>query len=416
MQNTEQLSSTDVDVLVIGAGPSGAIAAALLVNKGYSVRVLEKETFPRFSIGESLLPQCMQYVEEAGMLAAVHAAGFQYKNGAAFQHNGRYTAFDFRKKFSPGWATTYQVERASFDKILADEAERMGADVRYQHEIIEVDVSGPNPVVSYRDPDGASHQASARFLLDASGFGRVLPRLLDLNTPSNFPVRQSIFTHVVDHIDSAEFDRNKILVTINPDNRDVWYWLIPFGDGRASLGVVAEASFFERYQGEPIDILQALVAEDQRLSELLAKAEYRFPVRMITGYSANVKSLVGPGYALLGNAGEFLDPVFSSGVTIAMRSASMAADLIDRQFQGENVDWEQAFSRPLKKGVDTFRTFVTAWYDQRFQDIIFHSQQQDDIKAMISSILAGYAWDTENPYVADSERRLNVLAQICSNS
>lgn len=196
----------------------------------------------------------------------------------------------------------------------------------------------------------------------------------------------------------------------------MWYWLIPFGDGRVSIGVVAEPSFFERYDGEAEEKLKTIIDEDPRLSELLARADYAFPVRMITGYSANVKSLHGNGYALLGNAGEFLDPVFSSGVTIAMRSASMAANLLDRQLQGEVVDWNAEFSVPLKKGVDTFRTFVTAWYDQRFQDIIFHDQQKDEIKRMISSILAGYAWDEANPYVADSERRLNVLAKICRGS
>lgn len=402
-----------VDVLVIGAGPSGAIAAALLVKRGYNVRVLERETFPRFSIGESLLPHCMEFVEEAGMLAAVHAAGFQYKNGAAFSRAGAYTEIDFRNKFSKGWGTTYQVERAAFDKILADEAERMGADVRYQHEITAVDISGDNPVVTYNDADGVSQQLEAKFLLDASGFGRVLPRLLDLHVPSNFPVRQAIFTHIVDNIDCPNFDRNKILITVHPTDRDVWYWLIPFGDGRCSVGVVAEQSYFEQFDGEPEDKLKHILTMDQRLKELLVNAEFKFPFRMITGYSANVKSLHGKGFALLGNAGEFLDPVFSSGVTIAMRSSSMAAALLDRQLQGESVDWQTEFAEPLKKGVDTFRTFVTAWYDQRFQDVIFHENKSEEVLRMIAAILAGYAWDEKNPYVADSERRLNVLVDLC---
>ncbi len=411
------MTATDsVDVLVIGAGPSGAIAAALLVRRGYSVRVLEKETFPRFSIGESLLPQCMQYIEEAGMLAAVHAAGFQYKNGAAFLHKGDYTEIDFREKFSPGWGTTYQVERATFDKILADEAARMGADVRYEHEITAVDVGGPRARVTFRDAAGEEGAVEADFLLDGSGFGRVLPRLLDLHKPSNFPVRQAIFTHVVDHIDAHWFDRNKILITVHPTDRDVWFWLIPFGGGRASIGVVAEQSFVSRYTGELVDRLRAIIADEPDLAELLANAEYDFPVREITGYSAKVSTLHGPNFALLGNAGEFLDPVFSSGVTIAMRSASMAADLVDRQLRGETVDWQRDFAEPLMVGVDSFRTFVTAWYDQRLQDVIFHKNQRAEIRAMIASILAGYAWDETNPYVAASERRLDVLAQVCRSA
>ncbi len=411
------MTATDsVDVLVIGAGPSGAIAAALLVQRGYNVRVLEKETFPRFSIGESLLPQCMQYIEEAGMLAAVHAGGFQYKNGAAFLHAGDYTEIDFREKFSQGWGTTYQVERATFDKILADEAARMGADVRFEHEITAVDVSGPRTRVTFNDADGEEGVVEADFLLDGSGFGRVLPRLLDLHRPSSFPVRQAIFTHVVDHIDSEWFDRNKILITVHPTDRDVWFWLIPFGDGRASIGVVAEKSFVSRYEGELVDRLKAIIADETDLAGLLENAEYNFPVREITGYSAKVSSLHGQRFALLGNAGEFLDPVFSSGVTIAMRSASLAAGLVDRQLQGEDVDWEAEYAGPLMVGVNSFRTFVTAWYDQRLQDVIFHKNQQAEVKAMIASILAGYAWDEKNPYVKSSERRLDVLAQVCRSA
>lgn len=405
-----------VDVLVIGAGPSGAIAAALLVKRGYQVRVLEKEVFPRFAIGESLLPQCMEYIEEAGMSEAVRAAGFQHKNGAAFRYGDMYAEVDFSDKFSAGPATTYQVERATFDKILADEAARMGADVRYGHEIIDVDVDGDKPRVQYRDAQNNEASLEARFVLDASGFGRVLPRLLDLHVPSDFPVRKAIFTHIIDGIDRPSFDRNKILVNIHPNHRDVWIWLIPFGNGRASIGVVATEEFVAGYAGDPEAQLHAIVGEVPALAALLANAQYDTQVRDITGYSAKVKSLHGRNYALLGNAGEFLDPIFSSGVTIGMRSASMAAALVDRGFQGEAIDWEESFAEPLMVGVDSFRAFVTGWYDQRFQDVIFHDRQLEDIKAKISSILAGYAWDTTNPYVRDSERRLNVLAEICRAS
>ena len=414
--------SADVDVLIIGAGPAGAIAAALLHNKGYRIRVLEREQFPRFSIGESLLPQCMDYIEEAGMLPALQAAGFQFKNGAAFKFRGQYVDFDFNQKFSPGHGTTFQVERGRFDKLLADEASRMGADIRFRHTITAVDFGGDVALVNYTDDNntepgqGVAGQVTARFVLDASGFGRVLPRLLRLERPSNFPVRMAAFTHVDDHISDPAHDRHKILVTVHPEHRDVWFWLIPFSDGRCSLGVVAEKSFLERYGDDPKTILQSLVAEDEGLSTLLNTAEYNYPARKIVGYSANVTSLYGDKFALLGNAGEFLDPVFSSGVTIAMRSASMASALLDKQLQGESVDWENDYSVALRKGVDTFRTFVEAWYDTRFQDIIFYPRQQPEVKAMVCSILAGYAWDENNPYVAEPARRMRTLAEICKRA
>jgi flavin-dependent dehydrogenase len=376
--------------------------------------VLEREQFPRFSIGESLLPQSMEYLEAAGMLRDVVEAGFQFKNGAAFAWGDRYTDFDFRDKFSPGWGTTYQVQRARFDQVLADAAARQGAEVRYRHEVTAVDVEGERPRVSVRDPDGRAYEVQARFLLDASGFGRTLPRLLKLETPSNFPVRGAIFTHVEDRIPPGTFDRYKIRVTVHPEHADVWYWTIPFSDGRCSLGVVAAQEFLAARAGSVDERLRALVMEDPGLAKLFEDAVWDTPARQIVGYSANVKSLWGRNYALLGNAGEFLDPVFSSGVTIAFKSASLASQCLAREFAGETVDWQAEYAAPLKAGVDTFRTFVDAWYAGGFQRIIFHEGHTPEIRRMISSILAGYAWDTDNPYVAQSRRRLGVLEELCS--
>ncbi|MEO6919764.1 MAG: FAD-dependent oxidoreductase [Collimonas sp.] len=402
------------DVLVIGAGPAGAVAAALLLKQGRQVLVLEREQFPRFSIGESLLPQSMEYLEEAGMLKAVVQAGFQYKNGAAFVRGDRYTDFDFRDKHSAGWGTTYQVQRAHFDQVLANEAERQGAEVRYQHTVVAFDQEAATPRVTVRHADGSEYIVEAGFVLDASGFGRVLPRLLDLEMPSNFPVRGAIFTHIEDGIAGAGFDRNKIRITVHPQHCDVWYWLIPFAGGRCSIGVVAETKFLEQFKGSETERLQELVMQDPASRELLKNARWDTPARQIVGYSSNVKALWGKGYALLGNAGEFLDPVFSSGVTIAVKSASLAAAALQRQFAGNAVDWEREYAVPLKKGVDAFRTFVESWYSGGFQKVIFYQQQQPEVRRMIAAILAGYAWDESNPYVKESKRRLNTLEEICS--
>ncbi|PPK52091.1 NAD(P)/FAD-dependent oxidoreductase [Marinobacter persicus] len=401
------------DIIIIGAGPSGAVAAALLRKNGYQVTILEKQHFPRFSIGESLLPQCMEFLEEADMVSAIEEAGFQYKNGAAFHYDGRNSAFDFREKFSPGWGTTFQVQRAHFDHLLAKEAEKQGADIRYGHEITEVDFSGERPWLKVRTDQGQEYEARGKFVLDASGFGRVLPRLLDLETPSEFPVRMSLFTHIEDNIDHPGHDRDKILITVHPKRRDIWFWLIPFSNGRCSLGVVAKPEYIESREGEPLDILREIVAEDPNLSSLLENAKWDTPAREIRGYSCNVKHLAGRNYALLGNAAEFLDPVFSSGVTIAMKSASLAADTLHRQFSGEAVDWQEDYAAPLMVGVDTFRTYVDAWYEGTFQDVVFAENPNESIKQMISSILAGYAWDSSNPYVSESRRRLGTLAELC---
>jgi flavin-dependent dehydrogenase len=401
-------------VVVIGAGPSGAIAAALLKRKGHDVLMIERQHFPRFSIGESLLSHCLDFVEEAGMLEAVNAAGFQLKNGAAFAWGEQYSAFDFGETFSNGKPTTFQVLRADFDKLLADQAALQGVDVRYGEAIVSVDFTLPKPQLDVLREDGSQYRVEADFVLDASGYGRVLPRLLDLEAPSDFPVRQAVFTHVEDHIDNPTFEREKILITTHPIHRDIWFWTIPFSNGRCSVGVVAAAEHFDGRMENLDECLRGFIAETPSLAGVLNNAVWDTPARTIGGYSANVKTLHGPGFALLGNAAEFLDPVFSSGVTIAMRSASMAAGVLHRQLQGEQVDWQTEFAIPLKRGVDTFRCYVEGWYAGTFQDVIYHEGGSPDIRRMISSILAGYAWDESNPFVAEPKRRLRMLSELCA--
>ena len=402
----------DFDVVVIGAGPSGAVASALLKQKGYRVLVIEKEHFPRFSIGESLLPQCMAYLEEAGMLQAVQEAGFQYKNGAAFSYRDIYDYFDFREKFSEGWGTTFQVQRDRFDKILADQAALQGVEIFYGHAVTAFEADDDFVSLAVQTDQDETYQISTRFVLDASGFGRVLPRLLDLNLPSNLAPRTSVFTHVEDNITDKRYDRNKILISVHPDNREIWYWLIPFSNRRASVGVVTPQSDLQTMQGDSESKLKKLISDHQLLSEFMADSKFDTPVREIGGYSCKVKTLYGKGFALLGNAGEFLDPVFSSGVTIALKSASLAAAAVDRELTGQQPDWEQEFSVPLKQGVDAFRTFVEGWYGGDFQDVVFSSTKNDKVTRMISSILAGYAWDRDNPFVKDASR-LSTLAEVC---
>jgi flavin-dependent dehydrogenase len=408
------VSKLDADVIIIGAGPAGSLAAAHLRKRGLSVLILEKERFPRFSIGESLLPQSIGLLEEAGMLRAVVEEGFQYKNGAAFVRGDKYTEFDFRQKHSEGWGTTFQVQRGRFDQILASEAERMGAELRFGHEITAVDVSGEFPQLSAKDAEGKPYELKGKFLLDASGFARVLPRLLKLHKPATFPARRAIFTHVEDHIPAkAKFDRNKILVTVHPQHVDVWYWTIPFSNGRCSVGVVATEEFLAPYTQDLSEGLKAIYGEDPGLKNLFKDAVWDTPARTIMGYASDVTSLWGKNFALLGNAGEFLDPVFSSGVTIAFKSAALAAPLIDAQLKGQSPDWEKDFAVPLKKGVDAFRAFVESWYEGGFQDVIFYEKQDEKTRKKICAILAGYAWDQSNHYVAEPWR-LKTLEKICA--
>jgi flavin-dependent dehydrogenase len=408
------LTGAATDVVIIGAGPAGSMAAALLARRGFSVRVLERDIFPRFSIGESLLACSVELLQEAGMLDAVAARNFQFKNGAVFDRNGEYSEFNFADKSSPGPAFTFQVPRAEFDATLAAEAQRQGADIHFGTEITAVDFRGDVPRVTSRNPAGDTTTHEARFVLDASGFGRTLPKLLALDRPSAFPPRGAIFTHVRDNTIAGAFDRQKIRIGVHPTEHDVWSWLIPFSNGHASVGVVASVDHHQARTG-PAErrFWQALEAEP-RLHALLANAETVRPVGEIIGYASTVSQSHGTHFALLGNAAEFLDPVFSSGITIAMKSASLAAAALDRQLRGARVDWEQEFAAPLRYGVETFRAFVIGWYDGSLQDVIFFRRAPQNIRRMICSVLAGYAWDHDNPYTGpQAGRRLRALAEAC---
>jgi flavin-dependent dehydrogenase len=406
-----------VDVLVIGAGPAGALVSALLARRGHRVTVLERQRFPRFSIGESLLAHTLQIITDAGFLEPVLLGAFQFKNGAVFDRDGRTSIFNFADKSSSGPGHTFQVQRAEFDDILAKEAVRSGVEIRFGVEITAVDFSGDSPEVTSRAEDGAVEIHRPRFVFDASGFGRTLPKLLDLHRPSAFPPRAAVFSHVRDNTVAGAFDRQKIRVGIHPDQHDVWSWLIPFSNGTASVGVVSSIEQHQARKGTLDERFWQAIREEPRLAALLSKAELVRPAGELLGYAATVKSLHGKHFALLGNAAEFLDPIFSSGVTIAMKSAVLGADVLDRQLRGESVDWTREFDDELNYGVDTFRNFVAGWYDGSLQDVMFFPRQQEKVRRMICSILGGYAWDRSNPYTGpQAGRRLRALAEICRTS
>lgn len=403
------------DVAVIGAGPAGSMAAARLRQLGWQVTVMERSHFPRFSIGESLLPQCMEWLEETGMLEPLRAANMQIKRGACFSHGEAYGELDYRKQFSSGWTWTWQVQRARFDDILARQAEALGAELRFGETIESVHFDRPGePRLSVLAESGERYQLHARFVCDASGFARVLPRLLDLEEASGQPPRAALFTHVEDRISSADYRRDCIMLSYHPVHHDVWFWLIPFADGRASLGVTGNPDILLPEGSDPATRLRQLVFEEPYLARWLEQAVFDDAVRSIVNYSARAKSLYGDDFALLGNAGDFIDPVFSSGVALAMKSSMLAAELIDRRFRGEQADWESEFSLPLRAGSDVFREFVNCWYSGELQAVFFNKRPDEDIKAMLSSVLAGYVWDEKNPYNSKTRRRLKALCRACA--
>lgn len=406
---------TQTDVVIIGAGPAGSLAAAVLAAKGHRVEMIERTHFPRFSIGESLLAQSVEYLGQAGLLEDVQAHGFQFKDGAVFHLNGISSTIYFPDKSAPGPSITFQVMRSDFDNILAQGAAKKGANVSFGQEVIAFRSDDGGAALDVRDEAGLVRRIEARFALDASGFGRTLSRLCDLETPSDFPLRRAVFGQVVDHISEPSFDRDKILISINPSNPQIWYWLIPLKDGLSSIGAVGPQEAIEAAGANDHERLWNLIGEVPYKALVLKNAAIYRPIATITGYACNVKSLVGPSYALLGNAAEFLDPVFSSGVTIALKSASLAAGLVDRQLKGEKPDWQKEFAEELYVGIDTFRACVDAWYSGALQRIIFNRPPgMTDVSRMLTSVLAGYAWDRENNFVKQPRRFMRLVDELCA--
>ncbi len=408
-----EAKDANTDVIIIGAGPAGATAAALLCRQGYRVVVVERAMFPRFVIGESLLPQCMDVFADAGLLDAVQAQGYQRKNGAAFLRGTGYEVFDFGKQYTAGWSHTYQVPRADFDLLLARGAVDAGADIRYGHAVADADFTVGQPRLTVESATGARESLSARFVLDASGFGLVLPRLLGLATPSAFPRRTAVFSHVGADRRDDKVDVEKIWICTHPVHSNVWYWVIPFADGTASVGVVAPSAYIDTFPEAADERLAALIDEEPNVRRRLGGLPFVFTPKAVSAYASGVTQTWGDGYALLGNAAGFLDPIFSSGVTIAVKSASRAVELLVKQLEGDSVDWQRDFADYIGDGVAVFETFVKAWYDGSLQNIIFHHDKPDDITRKVCSILAGYVWDKSNPYVQQHRRRIKVLAKVC---
>lgn len=404
------MSSKQAQVLIIGAGPSGSISSALLHKQGIKTIVIEKQKFPRFVIGESLLPFCTEVLKEAGFLDAVEAHGFQYKNGAAFSHNEEYRYFDFCDKSSSGSGTTFQVQRGDFDKVLIDCAIKQGVEVLFEVQVEDISFDNDGAVAKLSNGE----TISAKFVLDASGYGRVLPRILNLESPSNLSAKKAYFTHIQDNITEVLYDRNKILITTHPRFRDVWFWLIPFSNGRASIGVVGEPQRLEiEGTNDELEILQSHTYQAPMLKRLLGNAKWDTPARSISSYSKDVKTLFGDRFMLLGNASEFLDPVFSSGVSIAMQSARLASNLVPKILKGQKVDLQTQYADELMIGINCFRAYVEGWYSGVFQDIIYAKNPNHHIKRQICSILAGYAWDKINPFVTKPKEALNALEGYC---
>ncbi len=400
-----------VDVIIIGAGPSGTVAASYLRNQGHEVLIVERAQFPRLVVGESLLPLSMGHFEEVGLLPALDAMHFEVKAGAKFFHPDGTFHLSFSENHTPGWTWTWQVPRADFDKTLADATERKGVEISYGSSIADIRFLPEHVEVYVTLADGAKQTVACKFVIDSSGNGGVLAQMLQIPTRTADTGRMAVFTHV-DDTTRAE-NPEPMQISFDILERDLWFWVSPFSNGITSIGMVGGKEYFKEFGSMPDEqALRNMIRRSARFRNRFGDMPFRFSPNVIRDYTRATERFIGDRFVLTGNCAEFLDPVFSSGVAFATESGITAAKLVHRQLNGEAVDWQTEYVAHMEEGISVFRSYVNEWYTGNLQKIFWHPQVNMRFKRMLTSVLAGYVWDRENPFVNRHDRIIRTLARV----
>jgi flavin-dependent dehydrogenase len=390
------VTTESCDVVVIGGGPGGSTAAALLTRIGYKVIALEKAHHPRFHIGESLLPMNLPVFERLGVLDKVRALGV-FKSGADFEANNQrgYNTFAFARALGDSPPHAYQVWRQDFDKMLYDHARECGADAREGHEVVNVDQSGPREIrLGVRTDDGRSYSIQARYVVDASGRDAFLSSKRKLRRKNDKHQSAAIFGHFRGAGRREGEDAGNISLYRFEHG---WMWMIPLPDGVMSVGAVCWPDYLKQRKGRTVEFLLDTLKLSPALWGRLEHAELiGNEVRVTGNYSYDSTQMGGPGWVLVGDAFAFLDPVFSSGVYLAMSGAEQAAAVVDSALREPKR--EMALLRKLEKrlraGMDRFSFFIYRFNGPVMRKMFRAPSNVWQLEQGVISMLAGDLFDT----------------------
>jgi flavin-dependent dehydrogenase len=378
------------DVAVIGGGPGGSTAANLLARAGRDVALFEKDRFPRFHIGESLLPHNMRIFERLGIVPALRER-FIEKWGAEFvSSTGEHSyVYHFEKAIVPTYPMCFEVVRSEFDRLLLDEAAARGVAVNAGAKVVEADQNGDKSWrLTVEEEGGSRRMVDARFLIDASGREGFLPRKLKLREMSSTHRKAAVFAHYRNVPRREGKDAGNIVVILMSDG---WIWFIPFADGTTSVGVVADGSRIRELGLSPEQTLDRAVADCPGARERLERAERISEVRGASDWTFVCKRFAGDGYMLVGDAGAFLDPVWSSGVFLAMTAGEVAADLLADRLGSNKLSRRDLipYERKMLGHLDTFQRMITAFYSPVFPRLLFFPDRKVGMTEAVINLLAG---------------------------
>lgn len=384
----------DFDFAVAGGGPAGSSAAISLGQYGHSVVLFERETFPRFHIGESLLSTANDAFAALGVAKQIESAGFPEKWGARlFTHDGQSGRYvDFTNVREVTRAQTYQVCRQEFDRILLNRAREVGVDVREACNVTGCEFTPDAAILDVASRvDDTTSRIHVRALVDATGRGGLLARKFNLRTEEPRLANIAIYSHYtnVPRLGGPRPDDIRLIAR----NDAGWFWLIPISKDLTSVGVVLPKDLYRRLANgdSSEETLNRTIADTPIVAELMRDARREWPVRVEKDFSYSASAYAGDRWILAGDAGSFLDPVFSTGVSIAMESGIEAAAELHRALLRNDFSASSfaAFSRRQRKRFERFRRFVVGFYTPQFRDVFFSPEPPKLIFRSVATVLAG---------------------------